>query len=290
MMKFILCWVILLLSSEVQGATWQITFPRPPVTSTSIEEYPLQVLSLALAETGVNFQLIPSIKVLPKSKALARLKDNREINIIWGMTSAQREQDFLPIRIPIFKGLGGWRLFLIRSDMSARFQYIQNLEQLVKLAPLQGRDWQDTKILQSNGFDVVVDRNQTDLLQMLARAQGDFFPRSIAEIWEELGKSPVDYELKIQPNLGLYYPSAIYFFVNKRSAPLAKLIETGLEKAIANGKFDALFKENYQDYIQKADIKNRTFYPLENNFLPPKTPLARKELWFDGELTPAQNQ
>ena len=289
-MRSLLLCVFLLLSSGVQSASWQVTFPRPPVTSTSIEEYPLQLLSLALAETGVNFQLIPSIKVLPKSKALSRLKDNREVNIVWGMTSTQREQDFLPIRIPIFKGLVGWRLFLIRSDMAERFKYIQNIEQLVKLAPLQGRDWQDTKILQSNGFDVVIDRNQTDLLQMLARAQGDFFPRSVAEIWEELGKSPAEYDLKIQSTLGLYYPSATYFFVNKRSAPLAKLIETGLEKAIANGKFDALFRENYQDYIQKADIKNRTFYSLENNFLPAKTPLSRKELWFDGELLSAQSQ
>lgn len=289
MMRFLLVCTFLL-SSQVKSASWQVTFPRPVDTSTSIEEYPLQLLSLALAETGVNYQLIPSEKILPKNRALARLKDNREVNIVWGMTSSQREQDFLPIRIPIFKGLVGWRLFLIRSDMSARFKYIQNVEQLVKLAPIQGRDWQDTKILQSNGFDVVAERNQTDLLNMLARAQGDFFPRSIAEIWDELGKSPETYDLKIQPTLGLYYPAATYFFVNKKSAPLAKLIETGLEKAIKNGKFDALFKDNYQAYIQKADIPNRTFYRLENNFLPEKTPLNRKELWFDGELKNTQSK
>lgn len=279
----------LLLSSQVKSASWQITYPRPPVPATSIEEYPLQLLSLALAETGVNYQLIPSEKMLRKTKALARLKDNREVNIVWGMTSPQREQDFLPIRIPIFKGLIGWRLLLIRSDMSARFKYIQNLEQLVKLAPLQGRDWQDTKVLQSNGFDVVTERNQADLLNMLSRAQGDFFPRSIVEIFDELASSASEYELKIQPTLGLYYPAAVYFFVNKRSAPLAKLIEKGLEKAIENGKFEALFMEKFQDSIQKADIKNRTFYPLENNFLPVKTPLERKELWFDAKLMQPQS-
>ncbi len=40
----------------------------------------------------------------------------------------------------------------------------------------------------------------------------------------------------------------------------------------------------YKTYIEKAQIENRTFYPLENAFLPEETPLDRKELWFDGKI------
>ena len=202
------------------------------------------------------------------------------------MTNVQREKDLLPIRIPIFKGLIGWRLLLIRQDMAERFTYIQQFEHLVKLSPLQGRDWPDTKILQSNGFDVITERNQTSLMKMLGRAQGDFFPRSIIEVWEELARSKVanEIQIQIQPSLGIRYPAAIYFFVNKKSVPLANLIETGLEKAIENGTYEALFVENYKTYIEKAQIENRTFYPLENAFLPEETPLDRKELWFDGKI------
>jgi hypothetical protein len=72
--------------------------------------------------------------------------------------------------------------------------------------------------------------------------------------------------------------------VNKKNVPLAKLIETGIEKAIENGKFDALFIANYQAYIDKAQIGNRHFYELENAVLPEETPIDRKELWFDGTL------
>ena len=116
--------------------------------------------------------------------------------------------------------------------------------------------------------------------------KGIFSPRSVIEVWDELAKQDVTdkIQLQIQPTLGIYYPAAIYFFVNKRSVPLANLIERGLEKAIENGKFEALFKQNYQSYIDKAQIENRTFYPLENNFLPEKTPLNRKELWFGGNI------
>ncbi|MFT6993085.1 MAG: hypothetical protein ACJASL_005087 [Paraglaciecola sp.] len=283
-MNKLLTGFILFFSVNVHSASWQITFPRPLVTASTIDEYPLQLLSLALEQTGVNYQLKPSDNVLSKGKAIDRLQDNREINIVWGMTNPQREKDLLPIRIPIFKGLIGWRLLLIRQDMAERFTYIQQFEHLVKLSPLQGRDWPDTKILQSNGFEVITERTSPAMMDMLGNAQGDFFPRSIIEIWEELAKSDVANQLQIQPSLGIHYPAAIYFFVNKKSVPLANLIERGLEKAIKNGTYEALFVENYKTYIDKAQIENRKFYQLENNFLPEKTPLDRKELWFNGKL------
>ena len=288
-MNKLLAGFILLFSVNAQSASWQITFPRPLETASTIDEYPIQLLALALDQTGVNYQLIPSENLLSKGKALGRLQDNREINIVWGMTNPQREKDLLPIRIPIFKGLIGWRLLLIRQDMAGRFKYIQELEHLVKLAPLQGREWPDTKILQSNGFDVITERTQSALMRKLSNAQGDFFPRSIIEIWEELAKSETQIPIQIQPTLGIRYPAAIYFFVNKKSVPLASLIERGLEKAIKNGEFEGLFIEHYKPYIDKAQLENRTFYLLKNTFLPEKTPLDRKELWFDGKInTPAR--
>jgi hypothetical protein len=285
-MNIIIAVFILLFSVNAKSASWQITFPSSLETASTIDEYPIKLLALALDQTGVSYQLIPSDNFLSKGKAIDRLQDNREINIVWGMTNVQREKDLLPIRIPIFKGLIGWRLFLIRQDMAERFTYIQQFEHLVKLSPLQGREWPDTKILQSNGFDVITERNQTSLMKMLGRAQGDFFPRSIIEVWEELERSKVanEIQIQIQPSLGIRYPAAIYFFVNKKSVPLANLIETGLEKAIENGTYEALFVESYKTYIEKAQIENRTFYPLENAFLPEETPLDRKELWFDGKI------
>jgi hypothetical protein len=280
---------MLLFSLSAQSASWQITYPRPLASATTIDEYPLKLLSLALDQTGVNYQLKPSENVQPKGRSLNRLQDNREVNIVWSMTNPKREKDILPIRIPIFKGLIGWRLLLIRQDMAERFRYIGQLDHLLKLSPLQGRDWPDTKILQSNGFDVVTERTQSELMNMLGNAQGDFFPRSIIEIWEELANNKALNQIQIQASLGIRYPAAIYFFVNKKSVPLANLIKTGLEKAIKNGKFEALFIENYKTYIDKAQIENRTFYSLENAFLPEKTPLDRKELWFDGKINTSSN-
>ena len=284
MIKVILSFLVLIaFSANSLAASWRINYPRPMSENDRRADYPLKLLALALEETGVNFKLVASDRIMPQSKALKRLMDNREVNVVWSMTDEQREEQLLPIRIPIYKGLIGWRIFLIRKDMDSRFKYIQSFEHLLKLYPIQGSDWPDTKILQANGFDVLTANEHDALFTMLGNAQGDFFPRSVVEIFEEIKTYNPDNEFEIEPKLGLRYPAAMYYFVNKNSVPLAKLIETGLEKAIKSGKFDELFYEEHQAYFDQADMNKRTFHQLQNTYLPIKTPLHRKELWFENK-------
>jgi hypothetical protein len=273
--------IVLTASFSSLAASWRINYPRPLSESDRRADYPLKLLALALDQTGVNYRLIASDRIMPQSKALKRLMDNREVNVVWSMTDEQREEQLLPIRIPIYKGLIGWRIFLIRKDMDSRFKYIQSLEHLLKLNPIQGSDWPDTKILQANGFDVMVGNDHDALFNMLSNAQGDFFPRSVVEVWEEINSNDPQHEFEIEPKLGVRYPAAMYYFVNKNSVPLANLIRIGLEKAIKNGKFDELFLEEHQVYLDKSELDKRTFYQLQNTYLPIKTPLHRKELWYE---------
>ncbi|MFT4939213.1 MAG: hypothetical protein ACI88A_002247 [Paraglaciecola sp.] len=272
-----LCWFICTFS---QSAEWKISYPKPVSDEDLRTSYPVQLLSLALDQTGVNYRLVPSDKILQQSKALKRLEDNREVNVVWSGTDKQREERLLPIRIPIYKGLIGWRLMLIRNDMGERFKYIQKVEHLIKLNPLQGHDWPDTKILQANGFEVSTSNNYSSLFNMLRNAQGDFFPRSVVEVWGELSNDNFNKKIILESAIGIRYPTAMYFFVNKKSVPLANLLEQGLEKAIANGKFDELFLRVHQPILNKSNIKGRRFFDLENIFLPKETPLERTELWY----------
>lgn len=273
--------VLMALSFSSIAASWRINYPRPISETDRRADYPLKLLALALDQTGVNYRLIASDRIMPQSKSLKRLMDNREVNVVWSMTDVQREEQLLPIRIPIFKGLIGWRIFIIRKDMDSRFKYIQSFEHLLKLNPIQGNDWPDTKILQANGFDVITGNDHEALFTMLGNAQGDFFPRSVVEIWEEIKTNNPKDIFEIEPKLGVRYPAAMYYFVNKNSVPLANLIQTGLEKAIKNGKFDELFLQEHQHYFSQSELNKRTFYPLQNSFLPVKTPLHRKELWYE---------
>lgn len=280
MIKFSLFLASLILTAEVSGAVWQISYPRPLTDTDQRTRYPVALLALALDQTGVNYDLVASEDALLQEKALQLLGENRSVNVVWSMTDTEREGRLLPIRIPIYKGLIGWRVFMVRNDSIEKFSHIENLQQLIKFRPIQGADWPDTKILQSNGFDVVTSKDYTGLFSKLAGKQGDFLPRSLIEVWSELDNETIDKNISVEPTLGVKYPAAMYFFVNKNNKTLARLLEDGLEKAIKNGKFDKLFMAQFSGDLERANMNQRFFYELENQLLPTKTPIARKELWY----------
>ena len=81
----------------------------------------------------------------------------------------------------------------------------------------------------------------------------------------------------------LVYKMPFYFFVAPSNKQLAADLELGLNRAIADGSFEKTFRNcpNVQEAIQKADMKNRTVFQLNNPGLPRLTPVDRPELWVD---------
>lgn len=279
-MKWFLGLVALLMPLVSQGATWNITYPRPLTGFDQRTNYPVQLLALAFDQTGVRYKLTPSDRIFVQSKALKQLAENRELNVVWTSTDTTREKEFLPVRIPLFKGLIGWRIFLIHENRQRQFGNISQLDQLRAFSPVQGHDWPDTKILQANGFSVVTNTSYTELFNSLLRFQSDFFPRSVVEAWAEVDNLDMTDKIMVETGLGVRYPVAMYFFVNKNNTILAKLLEDGLEKAVANGKFDELFMQVHAEYLEKSKLDERNFFTLDNPLLPESTPLNRPELWY----------
>lgn len=262
------------------AAVWKITYPRPITEFDQKSQYPVKLLSLALDQTGVKYRLVPTEKSMEHHRSIVQLTENREVNVVWSVTNIEREQNMLPIRIPIFKGLIGWRMFMIKKENAEAFKQIKNLQELTQFKPIQVLTWADTKILQSNGFDVITPRSYEDVFSMLNQQQGDFLPRSLVEVWAEMSTDMVAEDIIVEPTLGVRYPAAMYFFVNVNDKILARLLTDGLEKAIASGEFDTLFNLEFNDELKQANLKDRFFYELDNPLLPPKTPLERKELWY----------
>jgi hypothetical protein len=50
-----------------------------------------------------------------QGRAMDSLAKNELVDIVWTMTSHDREARLLPIRIPLLKGLLGYRIFIIRK-------------------------------------------------------------------------------------------------------------------------------------------------------------------------------
>ena len=287
--RALLIGIALFVAIPSYGALWTITYPRPIDDSDVRSEYPIALLKLALDKTGVNYNFRPSDRILLSAKAMRQLRENREVNVVWSMTDAQREKDLLPIRIPIAKGLIGLRVFVINDDNKARFSAINSKSDLLNLVSIQGEEWPDTKILQANGFNVVTTPDYKEAYSLLIQGKGDFFPRSVIEILAEIDDEGKEQPLSIEPSLALYYPTAMYYFVSKSNPTLAHLIETGLKRAIEDGSFDALFNASNKPILEQLDMSNRTIYTLDNPLLPPQTPLNNEALWYTSHLKTHEN-
>lgn len=271
--------IVLACSHTASAAIWSIVYPQSEIENDIRDHYPLALLDLALQKTGVRYELKPSLSPLRQGRALKRLEENLEVNVVWSMTDVQREQQLRPIRIPITRGLIGWRVFISHKDSAFLNAQINDMADLLTYKPVQGVAWPDTKILQANGFNVVTARDYIEGTEIINNDLADFYPRSVVEVLQELNNQYSE-DFRLRTGLAIYYPSAMYFFTNKQNATLSRLIETGLNRAIEDGSYEKLFTEFYGEIIEQLDIKNSLYFRLANPLLPPLTPIDKSEYWY----------
>lgn len=245
------------------------------------DEFIVEALKLALKHSGKDYSLQGAAERLSDARSHEDLK-NGNLDVYWSMTSTELETKFRPIRIPVFKGLFGHRLLLIRNGDQSRFNNIRDLNGLQRFNAGQGTLWPDTKILQGNAIPVKTTMQYEHLFYMLEGGRFDYYPRSVLEPWSEI----VTYsklDLTVEEKLLLIYRAPLYFFVAKGNQTLAQDIETGLEQAIADGSYDELFFNHpvIKSALAQAKIKQRRVINLTNPLLPSQTPVSRKELWLD---------
>jgi len=261
------------------GADVVVHYPRPESDPDVRSHYARRLLELVLQRAYITYRLELHPVRMQQGRAIARLKNGQGIDVLSTMTSNEREQELLPIRIPIDKGLIGWRLLLINREQAAKFSSVTSLDGLKNLTAGQGHDWPDVHILRENGLNVYDGTtNYVSLFSMLERQRIDYFPRSVTEAWSEAAQ--YQQRLMVEPSIVLRYPSAIYFFVRKGNEQLATDIREGLEKMIADGSFDKLFQEHFGDMIARSKLKERLVLDLNNPLMPSQMPVGRKNLWY----------
>ena len=107
---------LLLIASPVLAADDVMRYPRAPAGDEFRPLYPLALLQLALDKAASDLRLEPSDYHMEQQRALLSLERGEAVDVVWTMTSIEREQRLLPVRIPLDKGLYGWRIALLRAD------------------------------------------------------------------------------------------------------------------------------------------------------------------------------
>ncbi len=243
------------------------------------------ILSTALDKTTSThgaYELKMTLRGSQRERALVELIAGRLINVHTVPTRPEWEEKALPIRIPVAKGLLGYRLFLIKRQDLDRFASIQSLEELKQLRAGLRQQWSTTLAMQALGFNVMTGRSYEGLFRMLVHGRFDYFPRGVNEIFEEYDHRRLNLpEMTIEPSKALYLPMPTYIFVSPQNPELAARIEAGLRRMIQDGSLDKLFWEYHRASIQQSDLANRQIFRVPNPLLSPDTPFEKKNLWFD---------
>lgn len=241
--------------------------------------YFLDVMKLALDKSDADYTLeFVEIQTMPLSRSMALIKQG-VYDVHWLSTTVEREKQLNPVRVPLFKGLLGLRISLINSQKHNLLSKTLSLDELKRLYIGQGHDWPDTQVLKHHGFRVIPSSTTTALVDLVKRGRIDYFPRSVIEVWAEEAFIN-DPSVVVEQNVAIYYPQAFYFFVRNDNKILHHHIETGLQRAIEDGSFEANFNAYFLDYIHRAQLEKRALFRLHNPFIPPETPLDDKKLWL----------
>jgi hypothetical protein len=207
-----------------------------------------------------------------------------DLNIIERSTDLELERTLRPIRIPLDKGVGGFRVFMIRRELQAQLAEVRTLEDLQRFTIGQSGAWSDSDILSRAGFKVMRGNDYEGLFAMLAVGRFDLFSRSVDEASVELEMHRQRFpELVIERNLLLYYPLPRYLFVRRdaEGEQLATRIEDGFAIMQKDGSFDRLFADYRAPFERTLNLKGRRLFRIANPLLSADTPLKTSELWYD---------
>jgi hypothetical protein len=245
--------------------------------------YKMKVLKTALDKTQESFGsyeiIIVEIPTTAK-RALSEVNTGKNINLFIGITTREWEEQNLPIRIPIRRGLLNFRVLAVHKNNLNIFSSVQDINDLKKLAAGLRVGWATTDIFKRQGFNLFELESLDGLYHMLHRNAIDYIPRGINEVYDEIAiRQPHD--VVVEPRLVFFLPAPTYIIVSPNEKRLAKRIEAGLEAMIRDGSLKAMFYEFYADDIKKAKIEQRQVIAIPNPAMPNDIPFDRPELWFN---------
>lgn len=270
---------LLLIAPPCLATEGVLRYPRAPAGEEFRAAYPLALLELALHKAGSTLRVQPSHHPMEQERALVSLEQGEAVDLVWTMTSRERESRLLPVRIPLDKGLYGWRIALLPAERRELLRDIVSLDDLRALRAGQGHDWPDTRILRSHGLQVQTSSSYDSLFLMLRAGRFDYFPRAVLEARGELQHHSAA-GLTLDRHLVLHYPTAMYFFFSRGNPEQAEIVRRGLELALADGAFERLFQQYHAADLRQAGLERRRVIELDNPLLPARTPLQRAELWY----------
>ncbi|MCI0144551.1 transporter substrate-binding domain-containing protein [Paraburkholderia sediminicola] len=267
----------------VPAEPFDIVYPRIRPGGDVHAAFALAVLDLAMKTANAAYTVRQAEIVMERGRALAELAHGHNtINLHWTSMEAAAERGLNVVRIPIHRGLIGYRVFVIRKDRQRDFDKIERFSDLKAFTCGQGLGWIDADILKAAGLDVQTSTYET-MFKMTQSGRVDYFPRGVVEAFAELdGRQHREPDLVVENRLMLKYRSDFIFYVATGQEVLADTIEKGLVQAYRDGTYLRLF--NSHPYIQDALVRtkpaSRKTFHLDNPYLSEADRRIPRDYWM----------
>lgn len=249
-------------------------------------QYLWRVLRSALEHTRQaygDYVLEPSIAMHEKRRIY--VLENNEAGINVSLFPAQRGLDdkLTPVRIPVDRGMLGYRVLLIRESDQPVFSAVRSLADLGKIRFGLLSWWEDVPIMTNAGLIVVPGTSYEGLFKMLGAGRFDALSRSSSEVIQEFDVRGKDLPgVAIEKHLLLHYPMPAYFwFPNTEDGRRrAERVRIGLVEMMRDGTLQALFDQEFGPLIKRLDMDHRLVLELSNPLLGDNDPLTDSSLWY----------
>ncbi|MFN6263755.1 MAG: substrate-binding periplasmic protein [Chromatiaceae bacterium] len=260
-------WLCCVLPAFAATPKDQVRYPPPQHQQDRRSDYAISLLTEALQRSAPHLKVVPSRHLFSRSRALEELMPGGAVDVVWTLTSVEREQKYLPVRIPIYFGYGGYRLLLIHQQQQARFAALRTGAQWRELQFAQVHDWIDTKLLRQHGWQVQGVSQYANLFPLLLKQRVDAVPRGVLEISDEIAQWQSQ-GLMIEPHWLIKYPSAEYFFVSQQNPLLAAALEQGIRQMQQDGSLQRLFDRHFAAKLKGLGLDQRRVLKIQNPYLP----------------------
>ncbi len=284
-MKQIICFFVLFLfcNQAYSKDTFKILVNSHYVTG-YWDELVREALKITAEEYG-EYDIRLYKEVIGNERHTAELLKGELINARVGVASDERHNTYIPVKIPLRKGLLNYRLLVAKKDEATKYSQIQTLDELKQFKFGLVDSWVTTGILTSSGFDVVPIIDSGRLLGMLAAGRYDLTLRGANEVFTELNIDDPDGEkYAVVPNIGVYINSPTYIFISKQAPVLAERLQKGLEIMLDSGQFDEIFYRWHEDHIANANLEQRSFIELNNPTLTLSDIPTKPKYWLPSVL------
>lgn len=248
--------------------------------------YGWRVLRVALEKTSPRYGKFrldagPSMPDRRQMRALAHAEPPLTVGLFTASATLSRE--LVPVRIPVDRGLLGYRVLLVREAELGRFATVSSLADLRPFRFGMLPVWDDVPVMIVAGLAVVPGESFDGLFRMLAADRFDAFSRGVTEVLSDYDRARVSVPgLAVEPHLLLHYPLPLYFWFSPDEAGRrrAARVEAGLRMMEADGSLRKMFDEEYAALQTRLDLAGRRVIELPNPLLDGQDPPDESGLWF----------